>query len=248
MDLTLVCLVLLAVFIGALMRATFGFGEAVVSMPLLALLPVNLHTSIALIGLAGLTVAAITISKGWRNLDWAILIRLAIAALFGIPAGLILVSFAPARLITCGLGVFLIIYGVYALGKPVLTKKSIKAVLNKPVWALAFGFASGALGSAYNFNGVPIVVYGTLRRWDPKQFRGMLQAHFLISGVMVVSGQAIGGFWTKQVLLLFGFSLPLIILATLLGSFLHRRMPSHKFERYVFALIVLLGLLLLVHP
>jgi hypothetical protein len=65
---------------------------------------------------------------------------------------------------------------------------------------------------------------------------------------MVVSGQAIGGFWTKPLFLLYGFSLPLIILATLLGSFLHHRIPSHKFERYVFALIVLLGLLLLVHP
>jgi hypothetical protein len=152
-HLTLVCLVLLAVFIGALMRATFGFGEAVVSMPLLALLPVDLHTSIALIGLAGVTVAVFTISAGWRILDWAILMRLATAALLGIPAGLVLVTFAPARFVTCGLGIFLVIYGVYALVKPIFTKKSVKAVLSKPAWALAFGFASGALGSAYNFNG-----------------------------------------------------------------------------------------------
>lgn len=38
MDYSLVLLVAGAVFLGSLMRSTFGFGDAVVSMPLLAFL------------------------------------------------------------------------------------------------------------------------------------------------------------------------------------------------------------------
>lgn len=245
MNVTLIILVIAAVFIGSLMRATFGFGEAVVGMPLLALLPIDLHTAISLIGLAGLTVAGLTVSTGWRHVDYQALIRLAIATLIGIPAGLVLVTFASALVITVALGAFLIAYGAYSLAKPVLTKTSQRPLLQRPVWALPFGFAAGMLGSAYNFNGVPVVVYGTMRRWEPDRFRGTLQAHFLISGILVVSGQALGGLWTKDLFTLFGLSLPLIVIATLLGTFLHRHIPSHKFERYVFTIIVLLGALLL---
>lgn len=247
MSVTLIILVIAAVFVGSLMRATFGFGEAVVGMPLLALLPIDLHTAISLIGLAGLTVACLAVSTGWRDIDRPALIRLALTTLLGIPAGLVLVTFAPAFVITVALGGFLIAYGAYSLAKPMLTGKSQRPLLHRPAWALPFGFAAGTLGSAYNFNGVPVVVYGTMRRWEPNRFRGTLQAHFLISGVLVVSGQALGGLWTKDLFVLFGLSLPMIIIATLLGTFLHKRIPSHKFERYVFILIVLLGTLLLIN-
>lgn len=247
MSVSLIVLVIMAVFVGALMRATFGFGDAIVSMPLLALLPIDLPTAISLVGLTGLTGACLTVSTGWRHIDRPALLRLAIATLFGIPAGLVLVTFAPAVVITLALGIFLIVYGVYSLAKPMFTKTSQLPLLNSPAWALPFGFAAGTLGSAYNFNGVPIVVYGTMRRWDPDRFRGTLQAHFLISGVLVVAGQAVGGLWTKDLFILFGLSLPVIVIAILLGAFFHRRIPSHKFARYVFVLIVLLGALLLVN-
>ena len=48
----LILVVVGIIFLGSLMRAVFGFGDSIVSMPLLALLPINLSTSIALVGLA----------------------------------------------------------------------------------------------------------------------------------------------------------------------------------------------------
>lgn len=248
MNITLILLVIAAVFLGALIRATFGFGEAVVSMPLLALLPIDLHTSISLIGLAGLTVASFTVISGWRYVDRPALTRLVIGALIGIPIGIFLVVRVPASIITIGLGIFLTVYGAYSFVKLMIANGNIKPRFKAKFWSLPVGFISGVLGSAYNTHGVPVVVYGTLRRWEPRRFRGTLQAHFLISGVFIVIGQALGGLWTEDLFVLFGFSLPLIIIATLLGTFLHRRIPNEKFERYVFLLILILGVLLLVNP
>lgn len=248
MSITLIILIIAAVFIGALVRATFGFGEAVVSMPLLALLPIDLHTSISLIGLAGLTVALFTVISGWRYVDRPILIRLVIGALVGIPIGLLLVIKLPASVITIGLGIFLILYGTYSFLKLAFAKQAVKSRLHASFWALPVGMISGIFGSAYNTHGVPVVVYGTLKRWEPRRFRGTLQAHFLISGIFIVAGQALGGLWTQDLLFLFGISFPIIIIATLLGIFLHNRIPNEKFERYVFLLLVVLGALLLVNP
>lgn len=247
MTVTLIALVIAVVFAGALMRATFGFGEAVVSMPLLALLPIGLHTSISLIGLAGLTVAVLTVTTGWRHIDCPTLVRLAPATLVGIPAGLALVTFAPAAIVTKGLGAFLIAYGGYSLVRLVLTQTAARPLLVGSGWALPFGFAAGALGSAYNFNGMPVVVYGTLRRWNPARFHSTLQAHFLISGVLIVAGQGLGGLWTASLFTLYGLSLPAIAVAILLGIVLRRCIPTEKFKRYVFLIIVVLGILLLVN-
>lgn len=248
MTVTLIILIVGVVFIGALMRATFGFGEAIISMPLLALLPISLHTSISLIGLAGLTVAGMTITSGWRHIDRSILIWLSIATILGIPVGLALVKFTPAGVVTKTLGVFLIVYSVYSLIRDVIAQTTASPWLNNRGWILPFGFAAGALGSAYNVTGIPVVVYGTLRRWNQSRFHGTLQAHFLVAGIFVVIGQALGGLWTANLFMLYGISLPAIIIATLLGMFLQRHIPTEKFKQYVFLIIIVLGVLLLVNP
>ena len=41
MEVSLIFLVILVIFLGSLTRSTFGFGDWVVSIPLLALLPLN---------------------------------------------------------------------------------------------------------------------------------------------------------------------------------------------------------------
>ncbi len=248
MTVTVIVLVVLAVFMGALTRATFGFGEAVVSMPLLALLPISLHTSISLIGLAGLTVAAMTITSGWRHVDRSILIWLSISTLLGIPFGLALVKFAPVVVVKWSLGIFLIVYSVYSLVRGLFAQTTAHAWFQHRGWVLPFGFAAGVLGSAYNVTGIPIVIYGTLRRWNQSRFHGTLQTHFLVAGIFVVVGQALGGLWTANLFVLYGLSFPVIIIATLLGMNLHKRIPTRKFEQYVFFVIIVLGALLLINP
>lgn len=248
MDTELILLVVGIVFLGSLMRAVFGFGDSIVSMPLLALLPINLSTSIALVGLGGFTVAVLTVLSGWKNVDRPVLKQLSIGTLVGIPVGLLLVKFAPNTVITYILGIFLIVYGMYSLVKNKIGQSKPRLWLNKPVWSLPFGFAAGMFGSAYNMNGVPIVVYGTMREWKPEVFRETLQAHFLISSSLIIIGQFMGGFWSKELLILYGFSLPAIGIAILLGKFIYGRIPTYKFERYVFILVILLGIMLLINP
>lgn len=235
----LVSLVVLAVFVGALTRATFGFGEAVVSMPLLALLPISLHTSASLVGLAGLTVALLSLARGLHDVDGRALARLTAGTVVGVPLGVALLLLVPPAVASAVLGTLLVAYGAYAL----LPTPSATV---RPAWAYPTGLLAGALGSAYNFNGVPVVVFGTLRSWRPAVFRQTLQAHFLVSGVLVVGAQALGGVWTDDLPRLYALCLPALGLATVAGHLLHRRIPAHRFERYVHLLVLVLGCVLAV--
>lgn len=247
MDKTLILLAVMTVFLGALMRAVFGFGDSVVSMPLLALLPLDLKTSIALVGLTGFSVAVLAILSGWEKVDHPVLKQLSIGTVLGIPVGLLLVRFASQSHITFILGILLILYGIYSLRQKQTEKIQYSRTIEQPFWANIFGFLAGALGSAYNMNGIPIVVYGTMRDWQPMVFRESLQAHFLISSSFIIFGHFLGGFWSKDLLILYLFSLPLTLFAHFIGKIVYGKIPTHKFERYIFLLIIILGVSLLIN-
>lgn len=246
MSTSLILAVVSVVFLGALTRTTFGFGEAVVSMPLLTLLPVNLYTSVSLMGLVGLTVAILAVTTGWRHVNFKQLIPLIVAALIGIPIGLVMITLVPTRAMTGLLGLALMGHGTYSLTRQALTSTETKDRLPYPLWGLAFGFASGLLGSAYNFNGVPVAVYGSLRGWSPHNFRSTMQAYFLMSGTLIVAGQGMSGMWNADVFTLYLASLPAMMVAFIAGTVLHRSISSERFQRYVFLLIATLGVVLFV--
>ncbi len=246
MSIELILAVFFVVFLGALTRTAFGFGEAVVSMPLLTLLPVNLHTSVSLMGLVGITVALFSATTGWRYINRKELIPLVFSALAGVPIGLVMIIFILAKVMYGLLGISLIAYGGYSLYTQLISSNEINEGIQNPVWGLLFGFISGVLGSAYNFTGVPIAVYGSLRGWHPQTFRGTMQAYFLLSGTLIVAGQGMSGMWNANVFTLYLFSLPAIVAAIIVGTILHRKIPTANFQRYVFLLIATLGAVLLV--
>lgn len=109
---------------------------------------------------------------------------------------------------------------------------------------LPFGLLSGVLGSAYNMNGIPIVIYGTFRDWEMKTFQSTLQSHFIISSLLIVTGQAIGGLWSKELFIFYIASLPAIYLAHKIGNGIRQRLPVHRFETLLFFFIIFLGMVL----
>ena len=243
MDFTLILLVAGAVFLGSLMRATFGFGDSVVSMPLLALLPIPFSSAVALVGLVGFTVALFFAGSAWKHKDPIVLKKLSIATLAGIPFGLLLVRIANQQWISLFLGIILVTYSIYSISGSETRQQNLETTFENTNYSLPFGFASGMLGSAYNMNGIPVVLYATTRDWTPIKFIGNVQSHFIVSSTLIVLGHFLSGFWTKDVGIYYISSLPAIVLAVWIGSNLYHKMDTDKFKHYVFYLILFLGIL-----
>lgn len=246
MDISLILLVAGAVFLGSLMRSTFGFGDSVVSMPLLALLPIPFSSAVALVGLVGFTVALFFAVSGWKDKDPVVLKKMSITTLLGIPFGLFLVRFANQRWISFGLGILLITYSVYSLIGPTAQLNQLQERFKNTNYSLPFGFASGMLGSAYNMNGIPVVLYATMREWKPKEFIGNVQSHFIVSSSLIIISHFLSGFWTKEVGIYYLSSIPAIILAIWFGNYLYSKIDTEKFKKYVFYLILILGVFTLI--
>ncbi|MQS75448.1 sulfite exporter TauE/SafE family protein [Companilactobacillus halodurans] len=240
---TYILVVLIALF-GALMRTVFGFGEALVTMPLLALISFNIQTSTALIGALGLLVAVPVAIKYRQHIDWQTLKRLVIGSILGIPVGILIIKLGSPIIIMKILGIFIIIYGIYNLYKLHNPKES-KLHLSDKFDYLA-GIISGILGASFNSHGVPIVVFGTAKRWDSDKLRGILQGHFVCVGTLVVLSQLSSGMWSLEVVKLLGIIIPLLFVVVPFGNWISQKIDSEHFIQYVYLILIIFGVILMI--
>ena len=234
-----IVLALCVIFCASLVRATVGFGDALVAMPLLTLL-IGVRTATPLMGLIAVVTAVVMLRTTWRGVNFAAAWRLVAATVAGIPFGIALLQLAPERPVKALLGAALIAYGLVSLVRPRLTAALAGG------WAYLFGFVAGLLGGAYNANGPPVVVYATLNRWPPHIFRATLQGYFLPTGIMILFAHGLSGLWNRQVFGLFALALPCVLFGIWSGGKLHQRIDAARFERALYGLLIALGLLMLV--
>jgi len=227
------------VFVATLTRSTFGFGDAMVGMTLLVMV-IPLEDATPLVGLMGITASSTILIRHWRDVHVKSVWPLIIYTLIGIPIGILLLKGVYENVMKAVLALVIIIFSLYKLFKP----KLFTLANDRP--ACIFGLASGILGGAYNTNGPPVVIYGTLRRWDPEKFRATLQGYFFPTGSLIAIGHCIGGLWTRPVLTNYALSLPVILAAIFLGGRINRRIPKDRFDSYIYVFLVILGVCLLI--
>lgn len=229
------------IFVATLIRSAFGFGEALVAVPLLALrLPVNIAAPLAV--LVSITIAAVIVVQDWRQVHFRSASWLVAATVFGIPVGLMLLRYGNQRGVKMALAVIIMASSLFALiGRrpPELRSDSRK-------WLVGCGFVAGVLGGAYGMNGPPLAVYGGMRRWSAQHVRATLQAYFLPASVIGMAGYWIAGLWVSEVTRFYLWSLPFMVPAILLGRAANHRMSGQAFLKVVYVGLLLTGAVLMV--
>jgi uncharacterized membrane protein YfcA len=225
-------------FVATFIRSAFGFGEALVAVPLLALfMPVTVAAPIA--ALVSVTVAAVVVVQDWRHVQWKSAVRLVLATAAGIPLGLLLLTHAPEPLVKTVLALIIIAFSLHAL-------RSGGWHLASDATAWMFGVAAGILGGAYGMNGPPLAVYGSARRWSSSQFRATLQAYFLPASAAGMVGYWWVGLWTRSVTRIYLLSLPIVLVAAVLGRLAGQRMSTRRFVVAIYMGLLLIGVALLI--
>jgi uncharacterized membrane protein YfcA len=231
--------VLVVLTCATLIRSVFGFGEALVAVPLLALI-MPIETAAPLATLVSITVAAIVLLQDWsevhvRSAGWLVL-----STLLGIPLGLLLLTKVAEPIVKAVLGSIIVAFSLYSL----LSRRSHTLANDRLAWL--FGFSAGILGGAYSMNGPPLAVYGTLRGWTPQQFRATLQGYFLPASVLVMVSYWLAGLWTSTVTRYYLISLPAVIVAVVVGGVVNRRVHPQRFQFLIYLVLAVVGMVLMV--
>ena len=232
--------IVVILFSAMLVKGVFGFGDALIAMPLLAMV-VGIKTATPLFAMMGTTCTLMMLIAGRQSVNVKSVKRLIAASFFGIPIGLFFLKGPYELIINLVLSLVIIFFSIYNLILPRFL------ALKHDNYAYIFGFLGGVLGGACNASGPPVIIYSALRRWPPASIRSTLQGYFLPLGIFIVVGHGFAGLWTQPVVYYYIISMPAVLVAIYLGGRLHRLIPVAKFERSIFILLIMIGLFLLAH-
>jgi uncharacterized protein len=223
------CAVILSLAMVA--RSAFGFGHAAFAMPLL-LLFVNPRVASPLLGTTSLAVSVYSIIKDWNDFQFGSASQLIIGALIGIPIGVASLVYLDPRLTIIVFSVLLALLAarsLFGMGLPKLSNDRL---------GVLFGLAGGVLGGAFNLTGIPAAVYGTMRGWEPNEFRTTLTGYLIVTALASVLGYYTAGLMNGDFAIKFVLCLLPAWLGNELGRTVSQNLDRAVFERWTWALIL----------
>ncbi|MDB5582750.1 MAG: permease [Bradyrhizobium sp.] len=234
-------LFLLATFAGALVAGLSGFAFGLVAASIWLYILTPLQTATLIIAF-GLIVQGYAVWKLRRALDWTKLWPFMLGAAIGVPVGVLILTWSNPAHVRIGVGVFLVLYSLYALFRPAIPP--VKAA--SPVLDAGVGFLNGVLGGITGLAGILVTIWCGLRGWPKDVQRAVFQpvavAIFLMSALWIGARGAI----TPDVIKLFLVGLPALLAGTWLGLKLFGLLDEAAFRKVVLVLLLASGLVLII--
>jgi uncharacterized membrane protein YfcA len=211
----------------------FAFGLAASSIWLHRIDPV--HSAILVTG-CGVLLHLTTIWPQRRHVDIGKLWPFVVGGLAGIPIGVCLLVYTDAGVMKITLGVFLLMFGTYALLSPRLHTVSAGGRLADA----GVGFLGGILGGIGGYSGVLPTIWTQLRGWPKEIARAVYQPYVIIIQAIALAGIIWVTFDRTSMILLLTV-LPPLLLGTWIGWQLYGKLNDRRFRQALAMLLITSG-------
>jgi uncharacterized protein len=218
--------------------AGFAFGIVASAVWLHALDP--LHTTMLIVS-GGLTIQLGTIWPMRHEINARRFAPFAIAGLLGIPLGIWLLVRIDAPLLKFAIGIFLAVYGFYALATPRLPR----ITGGGRVADAGIGFVSGVLGGLGGYSGVLPAIWCQLRGWSKEVSRGVYQPFIIMAHVATLALIGVVAL-DRTGVVMYLLALPALLLGAFIGWRVYGRLDERRFRQALAALLMVSGLLLVI--
>jgi uncharacterized membrane protein YfcA len=231
---------IIATFAGAFVAGLSGFAFGLVAASLWLYILSPLQTATLIVAF-GLIVQGYSVWKLRHALDWRKLWPFVVGAAIGVPIGVNLLTWANPHSVRIGVGIFLILYSLYAFFRPTL----------KPVTRggraadAGIGFLNGLLGGMTGLAGILVTIWSGLRGWPKEVQRSVFQP--VAVSIFLMSALWLGakGTVTRETIKFFVIGLPFLFAGTWLGLKLFGRLNEAAFKKIVLALLFASGVVLI---
>lgn len=228
---------LLAAALAGFIQGFSGFGSVLLALPVL-LTVLEVRTAVPLVSLVALSINVLMVAGLHGHIQRGPMKALLLSSAPGMAIGAWVLDGAPDAFIKGLLGAVILFVVFQAL----LSRAG--AGTGAPVgrvWTVVAGFFSGSIGLLTGANGPPVIAWAARQPWSRNELRATLTCYFLITGCGIVGTQAFQGLVTGDVLMLYGFSLPLLWLGMKIGGAACGKVDEKVFRRVVLALLGLIG-------
>ncbi|VAW51794.1 hypothetical protein MNBD_GAMMA05-80 [hydrothermal vent metagenome] len=226
------------IFMAYTVKGLSGFGCGLIAIPLLAFMfPLTFIVPVlGLLSYGGTVMQSFHLRK---QVVWRDMLPLIPFSLFGVVIAMwLLVNIEADRLILA-LGIFVLLYSIYSLFSVSIHTGSRK-------WAVVAGSGGGLVGALFGTGGPFYVVYYKMRQLDKNQFRATIAMTFLVDGGIRMTGYALNGLFTTQVLWLVLTLLPVLFAGMYVGHHLHIKIEQQRFNQIISLLLMGSGAMLII--
>jgi uncharacterized membrane protein YfcA len=236
-SLTLLIVLWSGGFIGGVASGGAGFAAGVVGSAvwLHAIAPV--HVAVLVVA-GGIVMQCTTLWTLRHSIEVRRLWPFIAAGVLGVPVGVWLLVRTDAGTLKTAIGVFLIVYAIYALGA-----RRLPHVNAGRGAEIVIGFISGIMGGLGGYNGVLPAVWTQLRGWSKEKSRAFYQPF-----IMVVHTATIAALGTiavdREGLVLLALALPAMALGTWVGWNLYGRLDEVRFRQALAVMLLVSGAIL----
>ena len=234
------CVVMVAAYAA---RGSTGFGAAA-AMPLLGLV-IPLKILIPAWTVIGAAAGLALFGSDRHRVAWGEMAKLVPGLLVGIAVGLYVFQLLDSATLAKGLGVLVLLYGLYALWGTF--RPTPKAKVPPRIAAAIGGFLGGIVGTVVGTMGsVFFAIYYDAIRLTKENFRATMTAILLTLAVVRGIGYWAVGEFTRDVMILAAILFPMMITGIFIGNRFHHGMNELVFRRTVSGALITSGLALLI--
>jgi len=229
----------LIVVLAYVVLAISGFGSALISIPLLALLmPVKLVIPVVLI--VDLIATLATGMRFRRDLALDEIKPIVPSMLLGLIAGVTLLVRLPAQWVLIALGLFIVGYAGYGL----IYRE--RARIASKWWSIPTGLAGGVSSGLFGMGGPVYVVYLAARIADPAALRATLSAVFSMNTAARLCLFVFSGLLAQKLVWITALCLlPFMALGLFIGHRMHLKLTPTQIGKLISLLLLATGVSIL---
>ncbi len=234
LSLTLVAFVFI---LAGLVKGVIGMGLPTIAIGLLGLI-------VAPVEAAAMLVLPSLITNIWQLISGpsfiALLKRfkfLLLGICCGTPFGVSFIVSGQTAIVTAGLGVVLMAYGLYGL-----SAARIKVSARAELWTSPLiGFITGILSGATGIAALPLAPYFTALELKRDELIQALGLGFTVASLALAIGLLITGEYEVEIATASLLALAPAFVGVFVGQFLRKKIPQEQFRRYFFLSLIFLG-------
>jgi uncharacterized membrane protein YfcA len=228
----------LGAFMGGLAAGGAGFAFGIVGSAIWLHALDPLHATMLVVS-GGSIIQAGTIWPLRRDINFPRLAPFAIAGLVGIPIGVWLLVRVDAHALKIALGIFLAVYGIYALATPRLPRIGGGGRIADA----GVGFIGGVLGGIGGYSGVMPAIWCQLRGWPKDVSRAVYQPFIIMAHIVTLTLIGVVAL-DRAGIVLFFLALPALAVGAFIGWRIYGRLDEQRFRQMFAAVLVVSGLIL----
>lgn len=231
-------LFLAAFFFAYTVQAITGFAGNIFAMPVGTTL-LGLESTVSILNAMGFFACGLLTALNIKSVNWRELGKILGVMIVFMVLGIWLDTLVPLHILLKIYGVIIVIIGIKNLAVP--QQKFM------PEWALWIILAlAGLIQGMFVSGGALLVIYAVQKLTDKEQFRATLSAVWSILNLLYAGAQLYQGHFTHEVWVMVLCCVPLIVLATVVGGKLVKRISQERFLKLTYVLLLVIGTVLLV--